>query len=57
MAQLALEEAMQSIARNAREFAERPHVANLSGPNALLAFASAIESTNATVWPKPDAKS
>jgi len=51
MAKLAMEQATQVFAAKAREFAKNlPPYA--TGEMALLAFAAAIESTNAKVWPK-----
>lgn len=52
MAQLAIEEATTFLAQKAREFsANLP--AGTTGPEALQAFANAIESTNAKVYPQP----
>jgi hypothetical protein len=52
MAKLANEQATIMIAKFARQFAQQQSIKQLNGQDALLAFADAIESTNAKVWPK-----
>lgn len=58
MAKLAMEQAMQTIAEMADRFAASPAMLGINGREALTAFAAAIRSTNAKVWPtegRPDA--
>ena len=50
MAKLAMEQATTYFAKQARDFATNLPP-RCSGKNALEAFARAIESTNAKVWP------
>lgn len=52
MAQWAVASATQSLAAHAREFAEDPRVKEMNGAEALEAFARAIETTNAKVFPR-----
>jgi hypothetical protein len=55
MAKLAMEQATQYFAAQAREFAKHlPPTA--TGEMALTAFANAIESTNHKIWPKGQAQ-
>jgi len=51
MAKLANEKATQYFAAQAREFAKNLPPGT-TGQEAITAFADAIESTNAKVWPK-----
>jgi hypothetical protein len=51
MAKLAMEQAMQSVAGMADRFAADPRMLKLNGKEALTAFAAAMRSTNAKVWP------
>ena len=53
MCSVALEQALQTCARQAREQADKLEASGLvtSGHDALRAFAAAIISTNAVTWP------
>jgi hypothetical protein len=51
MAKIAMEQATTMFAEQAREFAALPGMDEVSGRDALLAFADAISTTNANVWP------
>jgi hypothetical protein len=51
MAKMAIEQATLMFARRAREFAQDPIVQGATAEQALNAFANAIESTNASVYP------
>lgn len=51
MAKLAMEQATESFAKFAEQFAANPQMAKVNGQQALTAFAVAIRSTNAKVWP------
>ena len=51
LSKIALEQATNHLAAQARQFA-KTMPAGISGGEALQAFANAIESTNAKVWPK-----
>ena len=52
MSKLALEQATTALAAQARDFA-RHLPQEVTGEQALMAFADAIEMTNAQVWPNP----
>ena len=52
MSKLALEQATTALAAQARDFA-RHLPPEVTGEQALMAFAAAIETNNARVWPKP----
>lgn len=51
MAELAMEQAATYFATKAMDFANNMP-SNVTGQMALVAFAAAIESSNAKVWPK-----
>lgn len=53
MSRIALEQATTMLAAQARAFAKTLD-GRVTGPDALLAFANAIESNNAKVWPRGD---
>lgn len=51
MAKMAIEQATLMFAKRAREFAQDPLIQQGTAEQALTAFANAIESTNAAVYP------
>lgn len=51
MAKVAFEQATEMLARQAEQMASDPIMENVSGSDALLAFARAIRSTNGKMYP------
>lgn len=55
LSKLAMEQAMQTIAKMARDYAAKVPP-GISAAESMLAFADAILSTNSKVWPKEAAR-
>lgn len=55
MARIANQAAIETVARQAEEFANDPMVRGLNGQQAMLAFARAMRSTSNKVWPNTGA--